>query len=545
MVDMQKVEFAVGSEVSPASFYKSAFARSFAMNSRETKSLDFGFMNNETIAEEPTDCNVNTDSKNNNFVSQHTGGKQSCNTSDVKLWRIHESATDNDAATEVNKLRKECQTLAEENRRLQGTLAAGRTSHSRVIDNVLLQTQIDTLQWQLKQTEANRQMYRALMGQVVRFLERAHKGLDILHEKSNPKSTKTLRVPRSRSVHAVDASSPSRAADPTSANFARAKSVTQISPTSNPIRDSTSVWSVLRRNDNGTPLGTPPRPDPRELNDNRNQTHDGVVYRRRPKQSENNPDEVPPERLAQEAFRLMRTVQSLLATREPDLVRASEGEENGSPSPSCDHEMSLPTNFANSTSLHDSSFSACSSSDRASSRTDHDTSFNFRKVSSESNGSCLMPGVRRSLDATSLHSGSSKTTETTEEEDPGPRSLLTGVLEREFSGTPSSTPIRRKKPSEPDVPIFKPKPTASVSSAEDESGFSSMSSFQDVGLPAAPSPIKGCHTEVGLPEVPINKVRHRRWSSTPAEMQALLNGRHNASFAGAKTTSEALKVLWV
>lgn len=379
-------------------------------------------------------------------------------------------------------------------------------------------------------------MYRALMGQVVRFLERAHKSLDIMHEKSNPKSTKSPRVPRSRSVHAVDGSSPNRVSSQSSSSFSRAKSVTQISPTSNPIRDSGSVWSVLRRTE--TP---PPRPEPQSLN----QTHDGVVYRRRPKQSENNPDEVPPERLSQEAFRLMRTVQSLLSTREPDLVRVSEADDNASPSP-CDHEMALPPNFANSTILHDSSFSGCSSSDRGSSRTDHDTAYNNFRKPGDSSGVCLLPGARRSLDATSLHSGSSKTTtsETTEEEDAAPRSLI-AVLERDFSSTPSSTPNRRKKPlTEPEI-RFKPKPTASVSSAEDESGFSSMSSFQDVGLPAVPSPIKGCHTEVGLPEVPLSKVRHRRWSSTPAEIQALLNARHNASFTTAKTTSDALKVLWV
>lgn len=91
MVDTPKVEFAVGSEVSPVSFYKSAFARSFALNSRETKSLDFGFMNSETIAEEPTECNTTTDNRNNNFVPQSTNvnGKP-VNTSDLKLWRINE-----------------------------------------------------------------------------------------------------------------------------------------------------------------------------------------------------------------------------------------------------------------------------------------------------------------------------------------------------------------------------------------------------------------------------------------------------------------------
>ncbi|XP_046751269.1 uncharacterized protein LOC124414285 [Diprion similis] len=537
MGESQKVEFAVGSEVSPVSFYKSAFARSFVMNSRETKSLDFGFMNSETIAEEPINSTSPTsnDNRNNNFVPQNSQitGKP-ISSSDVKLWRINEITTvDSEGPTELDKLRKECQNLAEENRRLQNNLAVGQTPQSRVIDNVLLQTQIDTLQWQLKQTEANRQMYRALMAQVVRFLERAHKSLDILHEKSNPKNGKASRVPRSRSVHGVDESSVSRSShhsSVSSASFARAKSVTQISPTSGTSRDSTSIWSVLRRTE--TPPPGPQQPLPEV------QHHEGVVYRRRPKSSESNPDEVPPERLSQEAFRLMRTAQSLLVTREPDLVRVNEVDNRSVPSP-CNVDAPLPLqSFANSTPLHDS---LLSSSDRASSRSHNDAAFSRRAEPSAAG--CLLPGARRSLDAASLHSGSSKTTETTEEEDGGPRSLLAGALEREFAVKSSSTPNRRpKKPAEAG---FKPKPcTASVSSAEDESGFSSMSSFQDVGLPPASSLVKGCHTEVGLPDVPV-KVRHRRWSSTPAEMQALINGRYNASFTAAKTGSDTLKVLWV
>ena len=89
--------------------------------------------------------------------------------------------------------------------------------------------------------------------------------------------------------------------------------------------------------------------------------------------------------------------------------------------------------------------------------------------------------------------------------------------------------------------------TSATSSAEDESGFSSMSSFQEVGIPVTPLPsVKGCHTEVGLPEVPLDKVRHRRWTSTPAEMQALFK-RHNAvaNFAAAQKTTKTLRELWV
>lgn len=120
-----------------------------------------------------------------------------------------------------------------------------------------------------------------------------------------------------------------------------------------------------------------------------------------------------------------------------------------------------------------------------------------------------------------------------------------------------------------------PTPQPSLSSAEDESGFSSMGSFQEVGLPllsstqtewtsASPSPSarsqrsqrsQGSFHEVGLPlpaalaapqarqvhgqarqhhgkpPVPI----HRRWSSNPVEALS------RSAYKGA----EALRVLWV
>lgn len=52
--------------------------------------------------------------------------------------------------------------------------------------------------------------------------------------------------------------------------------------------------------------------------------------RRRPRPSQSDLEEVPPEKLSQEAFRLLRTVQSLLNTREPDLAHRLSGSGSGS-----------------------------------------------------------------------------------------------------------------------------------------------------------------------------------------------------------------------
>lgn len=65
------------------------------------------------------------------------------------------------------------------------------------VENLQLQSQVDLLQWQLRQAENSRQMYRAVMREVVSFLERAHRSLDVLCEKQ------TTGVPRSRSEYHV------------------------------------------------------------------------------------------------------------------------------------------------------------------------------------------------------------------------------------------------------------------------------------------------------------------------------------------------------
>ncbi|XP_076752586.1 uncharacterized protein LOC143424421 [Xylocopa sonorina] len=570
MSDTPRVEFALGSEVSLEHFFKSSFARSFVTNCRDSKSLDYELLDNQIATETKTNG-----SNNNNFFSLLNFGDVLTNTADSKViinkdtanfWKAKETIPSSTDISELEKLRKQYQSLIEENRRLQNALTTNQISHVQVIDSVYLQTQVETLQWQLKQIDANRQMYRSLMEQVVRFLDRARKSLDILHEKNNLKDKNlTGRVPRSRSVHAVHVdSSPNRAlsasssSSSSSSRFTRAKSVTQISPCTTNYREFT--WSMLRRNDSAH--CTPPRNKSQELD----KTHDGVVYRR-PKQPELDPNDVPPEKLSQEAFRLMRTVQSLLAMREPELARISSMENNDSSSSPIDHhrhnnhhnEVSLTlqnNSFVNSISLQEATaYKRRSSSDRAneSSNTDNDSRTCYPKSSSNTveinrNLQNLLPGIRRSLDATSLNSGSSKTTE---EEDvlPNNNSFNISIPDHEsiFTCTPLSTPNRRAKKIEAKEKekYSKSKPAASVSSVEDESGFSSMSSFQEIGLPSALpiSPIRGCHTEVGLPEVPIENARHRRWSSTPAEIQALFNKQRN-SFTTSQTTTESLSV-WV
>ncbi|XP_011635246.1 uncharacterized protein LOC105425926, partial [Pogonomyrmex barbatus] len=60
-----KVEFALGSEVSPGRFFKSAFARNFISSGRDCKSLDYELLDNAVENEEDR----NNNARNNNFLS--------------------------------------------------------------------------------------------------------------------------------------------------------------------------------------------------------------------------------------------------------------------------------------------------------------------------------------------------------------------------------------------------------------------------------------------------------------------------------------------
>lgn len=554
-----KVEFALGSEVSPGRFFKSAFARNFISSGRDCKSLDYELLDNvEGNAEERS-----SNARNNNFLSLVNfadGGPASGDDAAARVAALWEQPKPKEAAqpaadaNELEKLRKQCQSLKKENRRLQ----------SAFLQNVFLQARVDTLQWQVKQVESNRQMYRSTMEQVAHFLGRAHRSLEILHAKENPKDKR--RVPRSRSVHTVVHADPSPSrgtatpspSSSTSSPFTRAKSVTQIgSPSATCFREFT--WSVLRRND-PVHCTSPHIKSPSDLNKT-SDVPDNVVYRE-PKQTELNPDDIPPEKLSQEAFRLLRTVESLLSMREPDLARMTPVEENGScPSPTVDHHrhhdtsFSLPSgNFANSTTLQEAAAYSSNRGNESSGQQGDSRSPSLVKTSITEftrNLQSFIPSVRRSPDTASWNSSSSKTTE--EEDIVALAGSSTGATS---NGTPISTLSRaakrlEKKESTGLAGKPKVKPASSpVSSAEGESGFFSISSFQEVGLPASAAalpitPIKGCHTEVGLPEVPLDKTRHRRWSSTPAEIQALFK-QHRASFGGTpQTATESVSVCWV
>lgn len=370
------------------------------------------------------------------------------------------------------------------------------------------------------------------MRQMFNFLERARKSLDIIHERTTGKNKSSSRHNRSMSVYA-DTSTIISSSIPNS-KFTRAKSITQISSTNGYLGFRDFTWSVLRRNDSSN--GTSPRNNKQQDNNNKstrknefNNSHDGVVYRRannnEPSEEENDEDHVPPDKLSQDAFRLMRTIESLLATRELDLATIS----------------SSP--FSSTLSSASSTSSACSTS--SSSIIDKDSNNNnnkktlstilryqdkdSRRISSLStiNGSFIDDEYSfKQLDDTFIESDENKKFNN----DDNCVKIGQGGLKNLYSGsTTVSSPSMRlqvNKTATIKDDELRDKPALS---ADDESGFSSMSSFQDVGIPVSTLlPINGgLHTEVGLPEVPLDKNIHRRWASSPIDLQSKLKNYKN------------------
>ncbi|KMQ97284.1 j domain-containing protein [Lasius niger] len=82
-----KVEFALGSEVSPGRFFKSAFARNFISSGRDCKSLDYELLDNAIVDDHQRE-DRNNNARNNNFFSlvNFADDKPVINGGDDALW---------------------------------------------------------------------------------------------------------------------------------------------------------------------------------------------------------------------------------------------------------------------------------------------------------------------------------------------------------------------------------------------------------------------------------------------------------------------------
>lgn len=253
-------------------------------------------------------------------------------------------------------------------------------------------------------------------------------------------------------------------------------------------------------------------------------------------------EEVNVSKLSEEAFRLLRTVKSLLSTREPDLTSrlnngggasmttaTGGGGGGGTTTTTCSPS---PSNIAD----------VSSASSTISATLESDTSENYRMR--DANNPML-----------EISSSSSST--------PPPPPLPPPQQQQQSSTRCNG---RRRRSSRDDITKGSSPPQMSIisSSADDESGFSSLNSFQEIGIPIANSTYYNTNQNVknkmddsssnnnnnkynremiGLPQIDNYGCKvHRRWSSTPVDNHNLSKLRP-ASFC--TTNGESIGVLWV
>lgn len=253
-------------------------------------------------------------------------------------------------------------------------------------------------------------------------------------------------------------------------------------------------------------------------------------FRRRARKQQHDPDEITPSKLSEEAFRLLRTVQSLLNTREPDLSSRLSG------------VCSSPQNPAD----------VSSASSTVSAALDSDNSDHFQSQETLRNRTPIPPNQDKDM----LQSAFG-----------GECSPIPGLSAAHLRDATMSLGRRRRYRTAERNSFSEAKgspPQLSISSADDESGFSSLNSFQEIGVPFSNTLPKtfgqdtnkknscqiipedhrgenGNLEEIGLPRYDENNCKiHRRWSSTPVDNQ--IGKLRSPSLC---TNGDVIRVLWV
>ncbi|KAG5682015.1 hypothetical protein PVAND_011409 [Polypedilum vanderplanki] len=269
---------------------------------------------------------------------------------DKQLWIINEKKKNqilngnnniedmnaNEAEIEIIRLRKECQALVELNRRLNiennNPFHRGKNS----VQNAVLQSKVETLEWQLKQVENSRDMYRAILEEVTRHLETCHTTFENwLHYQDHD-----TKIERSKSILCVgnkstfDEDQPRHSISNMNINSSTPYSIRQKSAT---------LFSELSYNSF------------KDFTKRKCTTDESNILSGHDIDATNQPSI---EKLSKQGFRLLRTVQNFLSTHEPSLASSEKCENKNV------HELSKETseslmklknsNFENSTLLSNS-----------------------------------------------------------------------------------------------------------------------------------------------------------------------------------------------
>ncbi|XP_055703019.1 uncharacterized protein LOC129801744 isoform X2 [Phlebotomus papatasi] len=473
-VRIPKTEFDLKSGIQ-CQYFQSSFARSLILNQTNyTRSLDIPLnFGGTSHAKDSTDKEISklSDELSPEETNHDNGSSSSVEVTplDVKnLWLNSQCISSRNAPDssecEVLRLRKKCQNLIEENRRLLSQSHNGGTTS---VETMILQNKIDTLKWQMQQVESSRQMYRALMESVAHFLERCHMSLDALQERESLNRSKSVLQMLPYELTEVPATyAPTRQRSSTNVSDIELHLSCQNLPRD--IKASTDSIQTITSYSNFRDF----------------------TWRRTPKhtssQNQISGSKMEADKLSQEAFRLLRNVKNLLNTQEPMLAQAKTA---------IDDFQIFRESSANDSNMNSMNLI-----------------FDRKLVTRESRSS-----LRSSSDSNSTASSKTDTDD--------------------------------------DLPERIPSETCrnNLAKIEDESGFSSMSSFQEIGLPLISTPCSSSvssdstgsdsdpatssHTKVGLPLTHF----HRRWDSAPTvppKKASLHNSRLHVD-------DERMHVLWV
>ncbi|XP_023176295.2 serine/threonine-protein kinase phg2 [Drosophila hydei] len=389
--------------------------------------------------------------------------------------------------------------------------AAAATEPALNVEAVILQNQVYTLQWQLKQTETNCEMYRAVMEEVARFFERFEQQQQLqqqqqqqLQQQQQQRQQPTNRhslsglgeqISRSKSLHhvqgvqsdpngcLVDATgggsgcSSSTASASNSASYLRARSSTNLMLNK----------SMLTMNEEHSYESIAPAGSYNAFKD--------FTWRRSPKKlggckSRLSSPEAAEEKLNQEAFRLARTIRNLLHTsqQQPDLTMLPHGaaanQRLRSQSQKANSALTLlAPPLLNSTSL-DATLNQPADNNNT---TNNSNSNNSSSINNNSATSSAVSPELLFLRANTMRDSRLSLRSSTD----------SSVHSTISSTASSSSKIETDEENHTASSSNKQSPTAvsnnqhNGSSTEDESGFSSISSFHDVGLPLSSTLIGG------------------------------------------------------
>lgn len=279
----------------------------------------------------------------------------------------------------------------------------------------------------------------------------------------------------------------------------------------------------------------------------------GNCFRRKPKKQQPHVDEVSPEKLSQEAFRLLRTAQSLLSTREPNLANVNPESTDelefmaqlAKEFPSIEPRPQRTTSFSLSPKLLVPEHRIASAV--------FNRKLSLPLSSTDQRRSLLKESFKLSKSPESNRNSIAESDLVLNDADFNKECRMS---DKSVNGGKYKCGKHRQEPEKSSSP-----PMGSISSAEDESGFSSMNSFQEVGLPLVNSTAceeitskeallrsmlnngntdtnytannnDKCHSidDVKLWQKPDSYIYHKRRNSSPAD-----------------TSKEktSLKVLWV